>query len=122
MQEVDRKPYGRLRLIFIDVVANGGVILGGNIRVTREQTQGSNNEQLTQMNTYTVKLQGGRSKQGKGSRRHSQLAIHYIVNQVYETNLSGCISVLNSCLGPTITVNRAVSQFSPRKGITHHVI
>lgn len=57
MQEVDWKPYRRLRLIFIDVVANGGVILGGNIRVTREQTQGSNNEQVTQMNTYTVKLQ-----------------------------------------------------------------
>lgn len=57
MQEVDWKPYRRLRLIFIDVVANGGVILGGNIRVTREQTRGSNNEQLTQMNTYTVKLQ-----------------------------------------------------------------
>lgn len=57
MQEVDWKPYRRLRLIFIDVVANGGVILGGNIRVTQEQTQGSNNEQVTQMNTYTVKLQ-----------------------------------------------------------------
>ena len=57
MQEVDWKPYRRLRLIFIDVVANGGVILGGNIRVTREQAQGSNNEQVTQMNTYTVKLQ-----------------------------------------------------------------
>ena len=57
MQEVDWKPYRRLRLIFIDVVANGGVILGGNICVTREQTQGSNNEQVTQMNTYTVKLQ-----------------------------------------------------------------
>ena len=57
MQEVDWKPYRRLRLIFIDVVANGGVILGGNIRVTREQAQGSNTEQVTQMNTYTVKLQ-----------------------------------------------------------------